>query len=129
MKNVLALGIVTLIIGVVATFAVYSMLPSLTLASAPSGLPATVATSSRVTVNATQKVVVASSSCTARIISTASSSIMLTFADQGLFVPSQDVGFFQATNTTAVYDSGQYGCGLVRAYSWTTQQITVSETR
>ncbi len=95
--------------------------------SAPSGLQATVATTSRPTVSATANLIMASSSCSARVISTATSSIMIGFSDNQGFVPSAMQGFFQAASTTVSYDSGQYGCGALRIFSFQTQAITVLE--
>ena len=54
---------------------------------------------------------------------------MLTFSDNQGKVPSGVYGHLQAASTTVAYDGGQYGCGAVRIYSFTSQAITVSESR
>lgn len=100
------------------------------MAGAPSGLSATVATTSRPVVTTTAGTLFATSTmCAARIISTASSSVMLTFSDYAGQTPTGSFGHFQATSTNVVYDSGQYGCGLVKVWSFATQQVTVTETQ
>lgn len=98
-------------------------------ASAPSGLPSTIATSSNPTVTTTPSLVFATSSCAARIITTVASPIMITFSDNQGKVPSGIFGHLQPASTTVVYDSGQYGCGAVRIYSFVSSAITVSESR
>lgn len=102
-----------------------------TYGSAPSGLPATVATTSNPVVGTTAVTIIATSSaCTSRIISTGSYPIMLTFSDYANQTPTGSFGFFQGASTTVAYDSGIYGCGLVKAYGYTGNiNITVSETR
>lgn len=54
---------------------------------------------------------------------------MLTFSDYAGQTPTGLYGHLQAASTTVAYDSGLYGCGLMKVYSFATQQITVSETR
>ena len=106
---------------------VLSFMASNAKASAPTGLPATIATTSPATVGTTAISVFATSSCSARIITTYASPVMLTFSDYSGQTPTGTFGHLQAASTTVVYDSGQYGCGLVKVYSFTTQTITVSE--
>lgn len=97
--------------------------------SAPAGLPATVATSSNLTVSATALSALATSTCAARIVTTGAAAVMLTFSDYAGQTPTGLYGHLQAASTTVAYDSGLYGCGLMKVYSFATQQITVSETR
>lgn len=99
------------------------------LASAPSGLPATVATTSPAAVSTTVIPLFATSSCSSRIITTYVSPVMLTFSDYAGQVPTGTFGHLQAASTTVAYDSGLYGCGLVKAYSFAAQTITTTETR
>lgn len=99
------------------------------LAGAPSGLPATVATSSNPTVTTTAALVFATSSCAARIITTVASPIMITFSDNQGKVPTALYGHLQPASTTVAYDSGIYGCGAVRVYSFASSAISVTETR
>ena len=97
-------------------------------ASAPGGLPSTIATSSNPALAAnTATVIIASSTCNARIISTATTTLMLTFTDKD--TPTATFGVFQPASTTVVYDSGQYGCGQVKALSNLAGQITVQDAR
>lgn len=91
--------------------------------------PAFIATSSNPTVDTTARLLFATSSCTARTITTYASPVMLTFTDNPGRVPSAIYGHLQAASTTVVYDATQVGCGAVRIYSFTSQAITVSEAR
>lgn len=94
--------------------------------SAPSGLPAGRASSSQIAVTAgTVAVPVATSSvCAARIISTASTSIMVSIGEA---FPSATLGYWQNASTTEKYDGGLYGCGAVKIYPFSTGAITVTE--
>lgn len=121
----LIISLALLTIAAVLAFAV----PSSALGSAPSGLQATVATSSNPTVTSSASVVFATSTCAARIISTGASAVMLTFSDNQGKTPTATYGHLQSASTTVAYDSGLYGCGLVKAYSFASQAITVTETR
>lgn len=98
-------------------------------AGAPSGLPASVATTTNVTVTTTAGPIFATSTCAARVVTTSAQPIMMTFSDYSGQTPTGSFGHLQAASTTVVYDSGQYGCGLYKIYSFGTQLITVSETR
>ncbi len=98
-------------------------------ASAPSGLPAIVATTSPAIVNTTASTIFATSTCSARVITTVGSTLMLTFTDTNGAVPTATFGILQASSTTAVYDSGQYGCNAMKAYSPVQQTLTVLESR
>lgn len=95
------------------------------------GLPASIATTSPAAVSTSQSLIFGTTSpnCSSRIITTLSSAIMLTFSDKPGVTPSATVGHLQAASTTQVYDSGLYGCDAVRAYSFSSQTITVSEAR
>ena len=99
-------------------------------ASAPSGLPATMATTSNVTMPAVTVVTVAAtSSCTATVVQTGVSAVMLQFGDRnGAALSGTNGTALQAASTTVAYDSGLYGCGKIRAYSYTAQPITISQT-
>lgn len=103
--------------------------PSHVFGSAPSGLPATVATTSNPAVSNTGITLFATSSCSARVITTYASPVMLTFSDYAGQTPTGTFGHLQAASTTVAYDSGQYGCGLVKVFSFAAQSITVTETR
>ena len=119
----------------VAIAALMSGIVSLTVqdlatGSAPSGLAASFSSASSTDVSSTVGTIFATSSnCAARVISTDDSAIMLTFSQKDGEEPTGNVGHWQAASTTAVYDSGIYGCDAVRAYSYTSQNVQVYETR
>lgn len=101
-------------------------------ASAPSGLSATLATTSQSAVGTNAIMLFATSTanqCTGRTITTYASPIMLTFSDYAGQTPTGVFGHLQAASTTQYYDGGQYGCQLVKAYSFVSQTITISEFR
>ncbi len=127
-KSISFLLFSTIVATVAAIAFVYIQLPELVHASAPAGLQATLATSSNPVVTNTAATVFATSTCAARIVSTTgNSAIMITFTDKD--TPSGLFGHWQAASTTVAYDSGQYGCGKVKIYSFSSQNITVSESR
>ena len=100
-------------------------------ASAPAGAQAPVATSSAITMPANTAVAIAAtSSCAARIVTTSGQAVMLTFSSRtGQAAPTGSYGHIQAASTTVAYDSGLYGCDLLRAYSFGAQALTISESR
>lgn len=99
-------------------------------ASAPAGASATVATSSAITMPAVTVIsIAATSSCAATIVQTGASALMLQFSDRkGSTLTGQNGTALQAASSTEVYDSGQYGCGRIRAYSYVAQPITITQT-
>lgn len=100
------------------------------LGAAEPGNPGTIATSTNINVPAGAVTVIASSTCTARIITTSPTSpIMLTFSDVLGQTPTATYGHVQAASTTVVYDSGLYGCGRVKAFGWGTSVITITDVR
>lgn len=124
------------LIGIVLLVAIVAILGGsyatrqLPLGSASIGNPANVATTTNVALTAaTAANIIATSTCTARIITTSGSAVMLTFSDKQGQTPTGSFGFLQAASTTVVYDSGLYGCGLVKATSFATQLVTVSDVR
>lgn len=126
-KSLIAL---VLVLGIVAV-AVVSQTAMTALGAAPSGLPATVGTSTTRHLAAATPTLVfpTSTNCAARIITTASSTAMISFSDKQSLVPSPTAGHYQAGSTTVAYDSGIFGCDAVRIYSFTAQQITIQESR
>jgi len=97
-------------------------------ASAPPGAPGYIATSSNpLVVPNTAIVLISTSTCNARIISTATTTLMLTFTDKD--TPTGTFGTLQAASTTVVYDSGQYGCGQIRGMSNSGGYVTVIDVR
>lgn len=99
-----------------------------TEASTYAGGRGVVSTSSQLGLNATTATtLIATTTCVARIITTKSSAILLTFSDYNNASPSSLYGHLQPASTTVAYDSGQYGCGKVKAYSMTADNITISE--
>lgn len=97
--------------------------------SSPSGLPTNIASTTAQSVSTTARLLVATSTCDARIITTRAQPVMLTFSDYNGPTPSATFGHLQSASTTVVYDSGQWGCGAVKVYAFGTDSITVSETR
>lgn len=75
----------------------------------------------------------ATSTCSARIVTTKSADILLSFYDGAPTLNSFN-GHLQTASTTVAYSSGQYGCGLVRAYALVgggvaSTTINITETR
>lgn len=94
------------------------------------GVVAPIATTSNPTVTSSASLVFATSSCSARVVTTYASPVMITFGDvAGNGGPTATFGHLQAASTTAIYSSNQVGCGALRIYSFTSQAITVSEAR
>lgn len=100
-------------------------------ASAPSGLPATVSTSSSAAIGAGTVTLLAatSSNCAARVVSTGGSAALMTFSDNQGLQPTGVYGVFQPASTTVAYDSGLYGCNAIRIFSYTAQPVSITETR
>src|SRR3990167_1586223 len=98
-------------------------------ASAPSGLPATIATTSTVEIGPQlNKVLFATSTCAARIVSTATSTASFQFTGAlGTTSLTSSVGHQQAASTTVVYDSGVYGCGVMTGFAYSSSTVTISE--
>lgn len=96
--------------------------------SAPSGLPASPASSTQFAMTAgTVTVPIATSTtCSARVISTASTTINV---QVGGNEPSATLGHFVAASTTLVLDGGIYGCGAVKIYPFSTGAATAVETQ
>lgn len=106
-----------------------SLLASYAGAAAPSGLQAIVSTSSNPTVTTTAAIVFATTTqCSSRVVTTYASPIMLTFSDNQGKTPTGTYGHLQLASTTVAYDSGIYGCGAYKVYSFVSQAITVTET-
>lgn len=123
--------IITVSMFILAMFTVWYMSSTkMAIGSAPSGLPSTLATSTLLALaSRTATTLIATSSCASRVVSTTNSSLMLTFSNYNGASPSEVFGHMQIASTTVVYDSGQYGCGLVKAFADTATNITVTETR
>jgi len=98
-----------------------------TFGSAPSGVSATLATSSIESLAAGTNSInlIATSTCAARII-TVGQNTLFTFNGNPATLGS---GVWQAASTSAVYDGSLYGCGAVDGISAVAETITVMETR
>jgi hypothetical protein len=99
-------------------------------ASAPSGLQANVASTTLESAPTAVATIFATSSCSARVITTGTNDIRLIFSDYAGQAPSVTFGHLQLASTTVSYDSGIYGCGKVSAFGYgggTT--ITATEVR
>lgn len=126
-KHLLSAGITFILFGFL--FLLFSV-QNKVQASAPFGLPATMATTSNPAVTSTASLVFATTTaCSARVITTYASPVMITFSQVQGSIPTATFGHLQAASTTVAYDSGLYGCGAVEIYSFTNQSITVSESR
>ena len=100
------------------------------LGQATSGLVANVASSTSESVSTTAGVIVSTSTaCASRVITSRAQPLMLTFSDYAGQTPTGTFGHLQTASTTVVYDSGVYGCGLVKAYAFGTDTITVTDVR
>jgi hypothetical protein len=120
------LGVAILIVG----FLYFSGMSVTPFGAAPSGLATTIATSGPIAVDTTQITVIATSTnCTTRQLSTNNSAIKLTIGDADGDVPTGTNGIWQAASSTVVYDSGQWGCGALKVYSYVAQTINATETR
>ena|SRR3990167_3975518 len=108
------------------TWWAFSILP--VFGSAPSGLPASNASSSPIAVAAgtVTTPVATSTTCAARVVATASTTIMVQVGGDG---PTASAGYFQAASTTVIYDGGIYGCGALKVFPFSTGAITVMETQ
>lgn len=118
-----------LVVGIIAYFVVTS---SVAYGSAPSGLQGEIATSTRLNVAATSVItLIGTTTCSSRIVTTGQSAIALTFSDIQGAVPTglAGGGHLQAASTTEVYDSGLYGCGRMKAYSYTASNIYITSVR
>ena len=99
---------------------------------APTGLQVDFATSGPVNLgDQTALMAIATSTgCSARVITTRASDILLAFAD-GVATPTSAnmQGHFQGASTTVAYDADTYGCGRIIAFPMNDTQITITETR
>lgn len=130
MKDKLFLGVVVLLL--ISCAFLFGRKKEVTIGSAPSGIPATVATTSSITMAALQVLplvgTTTGSGCSSRIVTTQAGYLELTFSDYAGQSPSATFGVYQGASTTVAYDSGLYGCGLLKAYSSAAQVITVIRT-
>ena len=130
MKITLQRSTIYLIAALIALFAVFLLIsPKTPALGAANEVQATVATTSNDVLGTTASLIYATSTCGARIISTGTSAIMLTFSDAQGAVPTGVNGIWQAASTTVSYSNGTYGCSAVRAFSYTTATTTVVETK
>ncbi len=122
-------GIATMVI--IAVSLIILSYSHIAVASAPSGLSSTVATTGPMAVTTTASTILGTTTqqCAARVISTRESAITLTFSDNQGATPTALFGHIQPASTTVVYDAGLYGCNAIKAYSFTSQNVTVTETR
>ena len=128
MKTVISSILIVVIVGFIALVSIGSY--RINVGSAPAGLQSTVSTSTMLSLaSRTATSLIATSTCSSRIISTTDKQIMLTFSDYNNAAPTATFGVMQAASTTVAYDSGQYGCGLVKGWGDAATNITVTETR
>ncbi len=100
-------------------------------ASAPPGAPAVVNSMASTSVNTpTVTQIAATSTCTARTISTSgASAVMLGFSAFQGTTTTGSFGMYQAASTTVTYDSGQFGCGQISAFSYATSTVNTLTTQ
>jgi len=123
---------ILLTIAIASTVGAFLFAGSRSFGGAPSGLQATVATSTfAYPVGTAQTVLFATSTCAARVISTRNEAVMLSFNEPAGQVPTVTTGHSQLASTTVMYDAEQFGCGTVRVISATggATAVSVSESR
>lgn len=121
-------GVLLIVFLLVAYFLTYRIERS--VGADATSVPASVATTSNPTVGTTAVTVFATSTCAARTITTSANPIMITFSDRIGQTPTGSFGHLQGASTTVTYDAGQFGCGLLKIYGFTGNQvITVTESR
>lgn len=134
-KNVAAIAIAfAMILGFM--FAFMSYRPSIASAGSTQGLWSSVSTTTTKNVGPQQIIPLFGTTtretafaCSARIITTVASPIMIEFASAGSTTVSGMIGHLQPASTTVAYDGGLFGCGYWTAYAFSSTTITVTETR
>jgi hypothetical protein len=136
MKTITKIEIIVAVLGVFCAVYVYGLVsqPQVVFGGAPSGLQATVSTTSPAAVGPQYAAtIIATTTCAARIITTFAQPITLTFSDRGTTsteMPGALYGHLQLGSTTVVYDAEQFGCGLVRAFGFgASTTITITNTK
>ena len=131
-NKIVLTGVIALAVTLLMFFMFFTVQQS-ALSGAPSGIPTTVATTSQHLATPGSlnviSLLIGTSSCNSRIISTRASEVMLGFSDVQGFVPTASIGHQQAASTTVAYDSGSYGCGAIRVFSYATSTVTITESR
>lgn len=129
-KNTLLFATALIVATGLISAVIFAIAPQTAQGSAPSGLPATVATSGPLAITtASQTIIATSTDCAARIVSTNNQPLKLTFGDADGDTPTGTNGIWQGASTTVSYDGGLYGCGAVKAFSYAAQTIYAVETR
>lgn len=124
-QTLLILAVVLILSGVLILIVPRETPP---LGSAQPGIQVSIASSSNpVLVATTVGTVIGTTTCAARIITTQATAIVLTFNDRD--TPTLGTGVWQGASTTVAYDSGQYGCGKVKAISSAAQVLSVIDAR
>lgn len=121
MDNVKIAAVMVLAILVMVTFFSKNDKP---FGGATSGLQSGFAsTSSSIVGTGYVTIAATSTGCSARIISTTATPVMLTFSQSpGTLAPSGSYGHYQAGSTTVVYDGGLYGCDAISAFGYVAGQ-------
>lgn len=115
MKEKTILVIILVSVGVLAWFQITGSSP--TFGGSSDVVVGRVASSSLQSVGPQQVMTVAATTtCSARILSTSAKPVMLTFTDAD--TPTGMFGVLQAASSTVVYDNTQYGCGKIKAYGF-----------
>ena|SRR3990167_8742528 len=94
-------------------------------ASSPGNLPSSTSTQTQISASSTAGYMTnRNSGCVNRVISTASTTIMIGFASS---TPSAVSGHWQAASTTVAYPAEDFGCGLWWVYGFSVGTITITE--
>lgn len=120
-------GFTLLALALLGVLAYWVFSTQLVSGSAPSGLPASNASTSRIVVTAGTVIepVATSTTCSSRVVATASTSVMIHIGDA---VPTATLGYWEGASSTSAFDGGIYGCGALKVYPFSTGAITVTET-
>ena len=81
--------------------------------ASPGHLPANIASTTTFSLGTTAVRLSATSSCAARLVTSKASAIHLTFSEGDPQRPTAELGYFQATGTSAVYPAENFGCGTM----------------
>lgn len=132
-KVIIGLSLLAALMGLLLGILALYRLPKESLGAAPSGLMASVGTSSTIGVGSSTVVTIfeTRNGCAARIITTRSQPINISV---GSTSPTNNIGMYQAASTTVAYDGGLYGCDMWRIQAEqvksneSTTTLTITET-
>ena len=132
LRNILAS---TAILSLIAVSAWYLAIHMDVFGSSPGDVATTIATSTNFIVVKASRQLFATSTCSARIISTVGEDITILFGTQLGNVPSATLGHVQFASTTVTYPAENFGCGTWNVFgqsipaSPALTSITITETQ